>query len=302
MDHGDSGGCFSSVSDSVDIRQFLGMRSERSVPERCRFFVLPIPYEKTTSYRRGTACGPMALIRASCQVETWDEEVKKETWKLGICTLSPFGSKKLKAGVFFSALESKVSGLLEHKGTIPFFLGGEHTITQALIPPFIKKYPELSVLHFDAHADLRKTYEGTVHNHACSLYPISRKCRVVQVGIRNVGQEELGSVNSGNVKTFLMHENLNIRTLVKNVLKNLSDTVYMTIDLDGFDPSVIPGTGTPQPGGFLWYDALKLFSMVCRKKRVVGVDVVELAPQKDSVISEFTAAKLVYRLMGYLSR
>lgn len=301
MDHSDSDGCLSLVSDSVDTRQFLGMRSERSVPERCRFFVLPIPYERTTSYRRGTARGPMTLIRASTQVETWDEEVKKETWKLGICTLPPFGFNA-RSNIFFPKLESKISELLKRKGTIPFFLGGEHTITQALIPPFLKKYSGLSVLHFDAHADLRKTYEGTAHNHACSLYPISKKCRVVQVGIRNIAPEELGSVNSGNVKTFLMHENLNIRALVKNVLKHLSSTVYMTIDLDGFDPSVIPGTGTPQPGGFLWYDALKLFSAVCRKKKVVGVDVVELAPQRDSVISEFTAAKLVYRLMGYLSR
>ena len=193
------------------------------------------------------------------------------------------------------------SGLLRHASAVPFFLGGEHRITQALLPPFLKKYPDLSVLHFDAHADLRKTYEGSAHNHACALYPISRKCRVVQAGIRNVGPEELGSVNSGNVKTFLMHENLNIGTLVKNVLKHLSDTVYMTIDLDGFDPSVIPGTGTPQPGGFSWYDALKLFSAVCREKRIVGADVVELSPQKCSVISEFTAAKLIYRLMGYIS-
>ena len=301
MDHGAGGGCLPFVSDSVDVRQFMGMRSEKSVPERCRFFVLPVPYERTTSYRRGTARGPMALIRASGQVEAWDEEVKKETWKLGICTLPPFGSNA-RSNVFFPKLESKVCELLGRKETIPFFLGGEHTITQALIPPFLEKYPGLSVLHFDAHADLRKTYEGTVHNHACSLYPVSRKCRVVQVGIRNVGPEELHNVNSGNVKTFLMHENLNIGMLVKNVLKHLSNTVYMTIDLDGFDPSVIPGTGTPQPGGFLWYDALKLFSEVCRKKKVVGVDVVELAPQRGSVISEFTAAKLVYRLMGYLSR
>jgi agmatinase len=181
------------------------------------------------------------------------------------------------------------------------FIGGEHSVTQGLIPPFQKKYKGLSILHFDAHADLRPEYEGSPHNHASALYPVSRKTKTVQVGIRSVSHDEKHYINSGKVRTFLMHENLNLAKLEKDVLKALSDTVYLTIDIDGFDPSVMPGTGTPQPGGFLWYDALKLFKAVCKKKKVVGIDVVEVSPIKGSPLTEFNAAKLVHRLMGYLS-
>lgn len=278
----------------------MGLRSERSTSGRCRFFVLPVPYEMTTSYCKGTGRGPRAVVEASCQLELWDEELKKETWKAGICTLPPFGSKA-RAEVFFPKLGKKAAELIKRDDAVPFFLGGEHSITQALIPPFLEKYPGLSILHFDAHADLRESYEDSRFNHACALYPASRKCKVVQVGIRSVAPEELHNVNSGNVKTFLRHENLDTDKLIKDVLKNLTKTVYMTIDVDGFDPSVVPRTGTPQPGGFLWHEALDLFRAVCREKKIVGVDVVEVSPQKGTVISEFAAAKLVYRLMGYIS-
>jgi agmatinase len=133
------------------------------------------------------------------------------------------------------------------------------------------------------------------------LYPASRKVKVVQVGIRSVGADEKQYINKGNVRTFLMHENLDNKKLIKNVLKELGDIVYMTIDVDGFDPSIIPGTGTPQPGGFMWYEALALFKAVCQNKKVAAVDVVETAPLKGNPISEFNVAKLIYRLMGYLS-
>jgi len=287
------------MTETVDTSQFIGMRSGRSTPERCAFMVLPVPYEKTTSYCKGTARGPEAIISASCQIEFWDEETKTETWKSGIYTLPPFGSKE-SPEKFFPRLEKKAESLLKHKNAVPFFLGGEHSISQALIPPFIKKYPGLSVLHFDAHADLRNEYEGSKHNHACALYPISRKCRVVQTGIRSVSHDEHHLTGRGNVKTFFMHEHPNVSGLIPKVLAALTGKVYLTIDMDGFDPSVIPGTGTPQPGGFTWLEGLRLFKAICLKKQVVGVDIVEISPQKNSVISEFAAAKLAYRLMGYL--
>ena len=238
-----------------------------------RFLILPIPYEKTTSYGKGTGKGPEAILNSSWQVEFWDEEAKKEIWKEGIITLAPFNCA-VGEKTFFRNLERSVTEILASSRGIPIFLGGEHSITQGLLPPFQKKYKNLSILHFDAHVDLRPEYEGTPHSHASALYPASRTTRTVQIGIRSVSHDEQQYMNTGKVKTYLMHENLDFARLEKNVLKDLSDTVYLTIDVDGFDPSVMPGTGTPQPGGFMWYDALKLFKAVCRKKKVVGIDVV----------------------------
>ncbi|MBU2530389.1 MAG: agmatinase [Elusimicrobia bacterium] len=271
-----------------------------SQPEKAKFTVLPIPYEKTTSYGKGTKKGPDAILKASLQLELWDEETKKETWKNGVYTYKAFNCKKPEK-LFFKTLETEVSHILNSTNSVPFFLGGEHSITQALIPPFLKKHKNLSVLHFDAHADLRPDYEGTAHNHACAMSPISKLCKVVQVGIRNIAPEEEKYTNSGNVKTYLMHENLDMDKLTTKVLKNLTSKVYITIDADGFDPSVMPATGTPQPGGFMWYDALRLLKKICKKKEIVGVDIMEVSPIKNSHITEFAAAKLIYRLMSYLS-
>jgi len=265
-----------------------------------RFLILPVPYEKTTSYGKGTKNGPAAILNSSWQLEFWDEEAKREIWKEGIVTLAPFNCAQGEKA-FFKNLEREVTELLAAFKGIPIFLGGEHSVTQGLLPAFSKKYKDLSILHFDAHADLRPEYEGSAHSHASALYPPSRTIPTVQVGIRSVSHDEKQYINAGKVKTYLMHENLNLAKLEKNILKNLSDTVYLTIDVDGFDPSVMPGTGTPQPGGFMWYDALRLFKAVCKKKKVVGIDVVEVAPIKGSPMTEFNAAKLIYRLMGYLS-
>lgn len=272
-----------------------------SQAEKSKFIILPIPYEKTTSYGKGAKNGPKAILDASLQLELLDEETKKETWKRGICTLKSFKCSKNEK-LFFKDLEDEISGIIKFTKAIPFFLGGEHSITQALIPPFIKKWKDLSVLHFDAHADLRSDYEGSSRNHACAMHPISKLCKVIQVGVRNVAPEEKKYINAGKVKTYLMHENLNIDKLSTKVLSSLTSKVYITIDADGFDPSVMPGTGTPQPGGFMWYDALRLFKKICEHKEVVGVDMVEVSPQKNSHITEFAAAKLIYKIMGYIDR
>ena len=264
------------------------------------FVILPVPYERTTSYGKGAKNGPAAILDASRQLELWDEETKKEFRTESVVTLAPVscsGSEKS----FFSGLEKNTAELLAAIKGIPIFIGGEHSITQALLPPFQKKYKDLSILHFDAHPDLYPQYRGSARSHASALYPASRKTRTVQIGIRNAGLTETKFMNSDKVKTYLMHENLDLARLEKNVLKDLSGTVYLSIDVDGFDPSVMPGTGTPQPGGFQWYEALKLFKAVCKKKKIVGMDIVEVSPVKGSNITEFAAAKLIYRLMGYLS-
>lgn len=282
-------------------KYFLEVETGQTPLESSRFAVIPVPYERTVSYGGGTKLGPKAIIDASPQIELWDEETKTETYKEGIHTLKPIDCKGSEEAVF-KRIEKYVQNFMDKQKALPFYLGGEHSISQALINPYIKKYgKKLSVLHFDAHADLREEYFGDTRSHACALYPASRKVKVVQVGIRSVGLEEKQYVNAGNVKTFFMHENLDINKLIPQVLKNLTDTVYMTIDVDGFDPSVVPGTGTPQPGGFTWYDGLKLFKAVCQKKKIVAVDIVETAPIKGQHITEFNVSKLLYRLMGYLA-
>jgi agmatinase len=233
-------------------------------------------------------------------VELWDEEMRRETWELGICTLPAVDCRGGERAAL-ARIEKAAQSVLERTRAVPFFLGGEHSITQALLRPFIRKYKNLSVFHIDAHADLRPEYEGSACNHACALYPASRTNRVVQAGIRSVAPEEVVFTGSGKVKTFFMHENRDLKKLSKKILSSLTDTVYITIDVDGFDPAVFPGTGTPVPGGFSWYEGLDLLRDVCKNKKIAGVDLVEVCPQKGSVISEFNAAKLIYRLMGYLS-
>ena len=285
--------------DNVQIDKFMGLESKTSSLPLCRFVVVPVPFEKTVCYGHGTAKGPAAVIEASTQIELWDEETKTETWELGINT-QPAINCKGSTHTVFKNIDKTVRNLMQYKA-IPFYIGGEHTVTQALAQPYIEKYKNLSILHFDAHADLRPTFEGTPKSHACALYPASRQVKVVQVGIRSVASEEKQFCNAGNVTTFLMHEHRDIKKLIPQVLKKLTDTVYITIDVDGFDPSVIPATGTPQPGGFMWYEALDLFREVIKHKKIVAVDVVEACKRSADTITEFNVSKLIYRLMGYLT-
>jgi agmatinase len=267
---------------------------------RARFVILPLPFERTTSYKKGTERGPAAMLEGSLGVELYDEELDRLTYKDGIHAL-PAMRLAGPAPKIFPRIEAEVARIAGMPGKTLFCVGGEHSLSHATIPPFIRRYPGLGVLHFDAHADLRPSYQGSAYSHACAMHPISRRNRVVQVGIRSIGEDEARFVGRGNVKTFLWHEHRDMRRLIPLVLKALPPLVYLSIDMDGFDPAVIPGAGTPQPGGYLWHEALELFRAVIRSRRVVGADVMELCPLKDTVASELATAKLIYRLMGYLA-
>jgi agmatinase len=277
---------------------FIGLKPRANL-QKCRFFVLPVPFEKTTTYGKGTKNAPIEIINASNQLELYDSELKKSVYKKGIYTLKPIDCKTSASNVF-KKINKTILNVSKYKAT-PFFIGGEHSITPQIVLPLIKKHKNLSILHFDAHADLRSSYDGIEYSHACAMHQISKKCKIVQVGIRSIAEEELKYINKGNVETFLMQDNLSIDKLIAKVLKALTDNVYISIDVDGFDPALIPATGTPEPGGFGWYDTLKLFKKVCQNKNIVGVDVVELSPIKKFPSSEFTIAKLIYKLMGYIS-
>ncbi|MDQ7778322.1 MAG: agmatinase [Planctomycetota bacterium] len=285
--------------------------------EHALFTVLSVPYEETTTYGKGTAWGPSAIIDASAQVELYDEELRVETYRLGIRTLPHFRWARSGAGPverhrkFQAALAGRIGRILDaYPDTTLVSLGGEHSITPAIVSAFKRRYPRLSVLQLDAHADLRNEYEGSPFNHACAMRRVLEHCPVVQVGIRNLCDEEAPIVGAarrsgarrGRLATFFAHEwqgRERMRLLAKRILSKLSRDVYVTVDIDVFDPAFVPGTGTPEPGGLSWYDVLDVLRPVFRNRNVVGFDVVELSPVKGFLASEFTAAKLVYRLMGY---
>ncbi len=278
--------------------QFMGVRASE---KDARFLVWPLPYEKTTSYKKGTRRGPEALIDGSWGVELWDEELDRQTYLAGIHTLpAPSMPDREPAEKIFPRLEREAARLAAMTGKTVFSIGGEHSLSQAVIPPFIRRHPGLSILHFDAHADLRPTYDGSPHNHACAMYPISKLAKIVQVGIRSIAEEEAHLVDAGKVVTYPIFENRDMKRLIPKVLKHLGPKVYISIDLDGFDPAVIPGVGTPQPGGYGWFETIDLLRTVIAARTVVGVDIMELCPLKDTVTSELAAAKLVYKMMGFL--
>ncbi len=283
----------------LDKPNFLGIPPEFTHPERSRFVVLPLPYERTTSYMKGTRLGPQALVRASQQVELYDEETGLETWKAGVATLPPPPAEREPAAYFRAV--AAIAEPVARRGQFLMSIGGEHAITEGPLSGVRRVHSKLSVFHVDAHCDLRDTYEGSIYNHACAARRMMEYCdRIVQVGIRSISEDEKHHTNTKKVATFRMHETRDIAALVPRVLAELGDTVYVSIDLDGLDPAVIPGVGTPQPGGLGWYELLDLLRAIVREKNVVACDIVELCPLEGQVISEFAAAKLAYRIMGYV--
>ncbi|NYZ77692.1 agmatinase [Candidatus Micrarchaeota archaeon] len=249
--------------------------------------VLPVPYEKTVCYMPGTAKGPAAIIEASLQLESFDAELGYEIdKKVKIHTAKEVGYEKL---------EKSVSDIVQ-KNKLPVILGGEHSITVPPVKACAKRYRDLSVLQIDAHADLRDEYRGDRNSHACVMRRIREITkRTVQVGIRDMSIEESEYIEREGIRGAVYGTDFD----AGKIIKRLSDNVYITIDLDGFDPSEVPAVGTPQPGGLHWPEVVSLLKKVSEKKNIVAFDVVELAPIKGQVASDFLAAKLAYKLMGY---
>ncbi len=279
---------------------FLGLEAKKILNNKV--IIIPFGLEKTVSYGPGTKRGPVEIIKASHQVELFDEELKKETYKkIGIKTLKPFKIKKK----IISAL-NQISKIVENVLSVkklPFVLGGEHSLTAGSIRPFAKKYKEIIILHLDAHADLRESYNGERYSHASAI----KRCldykniKVVSVGIRNLSLFEMNFYNKNKkrIKIFWAKDkkNWNLRKL-ENLFKNKN--VYITFDVDCLDSSIMPATGTPEPGGLLWEEALLILKIVCKKANILGVDVNELAPIKGFNSYNFLAAKLVYKIIGYV--
>ena len=283
-------------------KNFLGLPPELSDYERARVAVLPVPYEATVSYGGGTGRGPAAIIEASAQVELYDEELACEPCDVGVATLPPLDVR----GVAPSALAARVApdvAKILADGKLPLIFGGEHSITPAVVEGVRRAHPEITVVQFDAHADLREEYEGERMNHACAMARVREQAPAVQVGIRNLSKEEAAWVAREKLSVFFAHEmRRNPHWQEEALARIATEKIYVTIDLDVFDSGVMPATGTPEPGGLGWYDVTSFLRLLAERKRIVGFDVVELAPITGFHACDFLAAKLAYKCIGYWSR
>ena len=266
------------------------------------FAVLPVPYDLTSSYQAGSRRGPSAILDASGYVELYDDELRRETWRVGIATRDYVEVDVRGPRHMIERVRHEVASILS-EGKIPVVLGGEHSITLGAVQAARESYPSLTVLQLDAHADLRESYQESLYSHACVARRITEiPCPLVQVGIRSLTGDEARFIdeNSETILSLSADDTL-VDGWIDRVCERLSDDVYVSIDLDAFDPSIMPATGTPEPGGLTWRDATRLLRAVSNQCRVRGFDVVELCPIPGQPASDFMAAKLVYRFMGYIA-
>ncbi|OPY84728.1 MAG: N(1)-aminopropylagmatine ureohydrolase [Smithella sp. PtaU1.Bin162] len=264
------------------------------------FVVVPVPYDLTSTYQPGSRRGPTAIIEASTNMELYDEELLKETYLAGIHTVLPLAVEARGPKQMINVVHKKISRIAS-LNKIPVMLGGEHSISFGAVSALKEKYPRLTVLQLDAHADMREAYQGSPYSHASVARRISEICPLVQVGIRSMSKEEADFLPQSKVKSYSADFILENKKWCETVCRNLSGDVFISIDLDVFDPSIMPATGTPEPGGIYWKNALSLLKAVSRSCKIRGFDVVELAPIPGIVAPDFMAAKLIYRLMGYIT-
>ena len=284
-------------------KNFLAIEDEFSNYKNSKIAILSVPYEATTSYGKGTGNGPKSILEASHYVEFFDEELNRELcFEKGIAAIEELKLGKLRGQKMLDFVYKEVKELIEDKKFV-VTLGGEHTISTAPIKAHFDSFKNLSVLHFDAHSDLREEYEGTKYSHACFMSRVAEFTKdITQVGIRAQCKEEYEFIKKNKIRTFYSYQ---IRNGVygnnwqEKVLNTLKKNVYVTFDIDYFDPAIMPSTGTPEPAGFFWDETMQLLKKLGQKKNVVGFDLVELAPRKENSYPDFMAAKLVYKMLNY---
>jgi len=284
--------------EQLTIGEYGGTTPTTTDFEHARVVILPIPLDRTTSYVPGTRNGPHEILVASAHMELWDEETQTDVHSIGIFTLPemefPFASMDEVVREI-----RRVTAEIVNRDKFVFILGGEHSITPAAVAAVAAKFPGVSVLQIDAHADLRDSFMGTPHNHACAMRRTLEFARTTQVGIRSLSPEEAAAVPTLGTQIFY---DFNMRAnadWIDRVVDSLSEHVYITIDVDGLDPAIMPATGTPEPGGLSWYETLALLRRVIERRTVVGCDVVELSPMPGHVAPNFLCAKLVYKILSY---
>jgi agmatinase len=284
-------------------RNFMHLDAEHSAFATARVVVVMVPYDMSTCYRPGTREGPQAIIDASRNLELYDPELGRSPYAAGIHTLRAVEIVAGDAARMVDRVEQVTEALLD-RGKFVVTLGGDHLTSIGVVRAFVRRFPGLSVLQIDAHADLRDAYEGAALSSATIMRRVLEVCpRTAQVGIRSMSEPEARLVAERRLPIWLAsaivaQQRNGRREWIDEVVAALGDEVYVTIDVDAFDPSLVPGTGTPEPGGLGWYDVIELLAAVTARKRVVGGDVVELSPLVEGHVSPVVAAKLVYKLIG----
>jgi len=291
------------MSESADLpMNFGGIAEEKySNLDDARVLVWPVSYEGTVSYGTGTGDGAMAIIDASRNMELYEEETSAEVYKVGIHTLDEFEPRPTPEAMM-DGLYQTTKRLLDLDKFI-CMIGGEHSVSAPVIRAHAEKFHNLSVLQIDAHADLRDTYDGTPHSHASIMARVVKDLRIpsVQVGIRSISGDEARSLAEGlPTKIFWAKDIVGKTDWIRSAVDSLSDNVYLTIDIDGLDPSLVPTTGTPEPGGLGWYETLALIRKVAEHRRIIGMDLVEFSKTDNSDAPAFLCSKLIYKSLAYI--
>ncbi|MDG1062967.1 MAG: agmatinase [Flavobacteriaceae bacterium] len=279
----------------MNTKTYAGIPAVNAAIETSKIVLIPVPYDGTSTWQKGADKGPEAFLSASENMELYDIETESEVYKQGVYLSPPIEGFTDPEEVVNQVHKTVKEYILRNKFVTVF--GGEHSISIGTIRAFNECFDDLTVLHIDAHADLRATYQGTPYNHACALYQASQETNLIQVGIRSMDVAETTVLDPE--KTWFAHEMATDDYWIDNVIEALGDNVFITFDLDALDPSIMPSTGTPEPGGMLWYETLDFLRQVFKERNVVGFDIVELCPQPEEKSSDFLAAKLYYKMLSY---
>ncbi|MGB5647069.1 agmatinase [Muriicola sp.] len=276
-------------------RNYAGIPDEFAQLEKSKVVLIPVPYDGTSTWGKGADKGPEALLEASENMELYDIETDTEVYQQGVYVADAIAELSSPEAMV-NSVHNRTKEYIKRNKFVTL-VGGEHSLSIGSIRAFNECFDNLTVLHIDAHADLRESYDGTPYNHACAVYEASQNTNLVQVGIRSMDAIEMTLMDTE--KTFFAHEMVDDEYWMDKVVDLLTENVFITFDLDALDPSILPSTGTPEPGGLLWYETLEFLKQVFEEKNVVGFDLVELCPNAQDRSSNFVAAKLYYKMLSY---
>jgi len=276
-------------------KNYAGIKENYARLDTSKIVLIPVPFDGTSTWQKGADKGPDAFLEASENMELYDIETQTEVYKQGVFLAAAITERKSPEEMVGQVHKAVKKYIMRNKFVTTF--GGEHSVSIGTIRAFNECFNNLTVLHIDAHADLRHEYQGSNYNHACALYEASQTTNLIQVGIRSMDAMETTVMDEE--KTYFAHEMAEDDTWMDSAIDQMTDNVYITLDLDALDPSILPSTGTPEPGGLLWYEILDFLKAVFDEKNVVGFDIVELCPNENDKSSDFLAAKLYYKMLTY---
>ena len=279
----------------MNKKTYAGIPEKYTRLDDAQVVLIPVPYDGTSTWQKGSDKGPEAFLHASENMELFDIETRSEPYKKGVY-LAPAITENSSPEKMVEAVHKITKNYIKQEKFVTIF-GGEHSISIGTIRAFNDCFDDLTIVQIDAHADLRSEYEGSKYNHACAMYEASTTNNLIQIGIRSMDIEELENMDEN--QTYFAHDMIEDDDWANDSIDQMSKNVFITIDLDAFDPSILPSTGTPEPGGLLWYETIEYLKKIFKKKNVVGFDIVELCPNENDKSSDFLAAKLYYKMLAY---